>query len=42
MAKRMIYENIQIVYEVKENSPIIEKLKDILIPNCKVLVAEKG
>ena len=43
IAKRMIYENLQIVvYEVKENSPIIgKKLKDISIPNCKVLGAEK-
>ncbi|RLI75594.1 hypothetical protein DRO97_02905 [Archaeoglobales archaeon] len=43
IAKRMIYENLQIVvYEVKENSPVIgKKLKDISIPNCKVLGVEK-
>ena len=43
MAKRMIYENLQIVvYEIKENSPMFgKKLGEITIPNCKVLGVEK-
>jgi len=43
MAKRMIYENLQIVvYEIKNGSPIIgKKLEEIKIPNCKILGVEK-